>query len=66
VSDDWNLTYEKVEPHGLCCAECKQARARVEELEAALRWERDTHGISHPADCGCPVCAALATDKDTE
>jgi hypothetical protein len=35
--DAWVLTSEKVEPHPLCCAECRANLEHAEALTAALR-----------------------------
>jgi hypothetical protein len=45
-------------------ADAIAALAQVETLIQAARWERDTHPLSHGADCDCPICAALAPFTD--
>ena len=34
--DEWNIISEKVEPHGLCCEKCKQARVLLADAKDAL------------------------------
>jgi hypothetical protein len=57
MTDDWQITYEKVEPHGLCCKECKEARAERDAFKqqiAAIKEAAVQYGVNDE------VAAAIA------